>query len=249
MVLLHDGSFEGLMTSIYKSYYSSIKPEKIFIVDDYVNTLLDETKMVFNDSVLASKVVEGITKKLGKEVLRHIFYVYYSEDVEASNVILNFLKIAFKSNKDILNFRAHKDVGPFLDLYNSVARESHRMLGLIRFVELKSGILLSQFETDYNLLAILSAHFFQRLTKEKWILHDVKRGLASVCRGDNWEIVELEFEGEISISENENFYQNLWKTYYENIAIIERINPKLQMQMMPKKYWKYLVEKNDVLQS
>lgn len=249
MVLLHDGSFEGLMTAIYNSYYSIDKPEKIYITEDYIDTLFEETKMVFNDSILAAKVVKGITDKLGQEVLRHIFYVHYSENIEASNVILNFLKVAFKSNKSVLDFRAHKDVGPFLDLYNSVARESHRMLGLIRFVELESGVLLSQFETDYNLLAILSSHFFKRLTNEKWILHDVKRGIASVCKGDNWEIVELEFEGKISISENENLYQNLWKKYYENIAIVERTNPKLQMQMMPKKYWKYLVEKNDVLQS
>jgi len=38
--------------------------------------------------------------------------------------------------------------------------------------------------------------------------------------------------------------QMLWKKYFKSMAIEERKNLKLQQQNMPKKYWKYLVEKN-----
>ena len=44
------------------------------------------------------------------------------------------------------------------------------------------------------------------------------------------------------ISEDEAVYQKLWKGYFKNIAIKERENKRLQMQFMPKKYWKFLKE-------
>jgi hypothetical protein len=34
----------------------------------------------------------------------------------------------------------------------------------------------------------------------------------------------------------------LWRSYYDTIAIRERLNPKKQRQDMPVKYWKYLTE-------
>ncbi|HBG76385.1 MAG TPA: hypothetical protein DDW86_05450 [Clostridiales bacterium] len=38
--------------------------------------------------------------------------------------------------------------------------------------------------------------------------------------------------------------QQLWKQYFEGIAIRGRYHPGLQRQFMPRRYWKYLVEKN-----
>ncbi|MFW6294603.1 MAG: DUF4130 domain-containing protein, partial [Halanaerobium sp.] len=35
----------------------------------------------------------------------------------------------------------------------------------------------------------------------------------------------------------------LWKSFFSAVSIKNRLNPKLQRQFMPKKYWKYLIEK------
>ena len=48
-----------------------------------------------------------------------------------------------------------------------------------------------------------------------------------------------------TISENEQKYQELWSTFFNTISIKERTNSRLQMQYMPKKYWKDLVELNN----
>ena len=45
------------------------------------------------------------------------------------------------------------------------------------------------------------------------------------------------------MSEDEIYFQNLWKCFYNTISIKERKNPRLQMQYMPKKYWQDLIEK------
>jgi len=111
-------------------------------------------------------------------------------------------------------------------------------------MELESNILYSQFEGTYNVLSILGSHFFNRLSGERWILHDLKRSTAVLCDGESWHIQEVQLPENIKFHEREELFQDLWQTYYKHIAIQERVNPKLQMQNMPKKYWKYLIEMN-----
>jgi probable DNA metabolism protein len=45
------------------------------------------------------------------------------------------------------------------------------------------------------------------------------------------------------LNEGDAFYQTLWKSYFENISIKERKNLRLQRQHMPRRFWKYLTEK------
>ena len=41
---------------------------------------------------------------------------------------------------------------------------------------------------------------------------------------------------------DESIYQQLWRSYYDAIAIRERLNPRKRRQDMPLRYWKYLTE-------
>ena len=40
--------------------------------------------------------------------------------------------------------------------------------------------------------------------------------------------------------------QDLWRTYFKAICIRERLNPRKQLGDMPRRYWKYMTEKNGV---
>lgn len=245
IIYLFDGTFEGLMTSVYEGYYSEMKPSAIIHTDKYVPTFFDQGVTVYTDQIKSDKVIGAIREKLGEEVLQTIMYAYFSEDANAGTIIYRFVRVAFKMGPSCLGYRAHDDIGPVLDLYRKVTWESHHLLGLIRFVELDSGILYSQFEGTHDVLTILGSHFFGRLSGERWVLHDLKRSKAVICNSESWFVQDVEVPENISLHEKELLFQNLWKTYFKHIAIKERVNPKLQMQNMPKKYWKYLIEKND----
>ena len=41
---------------------------------------------------------------------------------------------------------------------------------------------------------------------------------------------------------NNLFYEELWKEYFNNMAIESRKNPKAQKRSMPVRYWKHLTE-------
>jgi probable DNA metabolism protein len=43
--------------------------------------------------------------------------------------------------------------------------------------------------------------------------------------------------------EKEELYQHLWQQYFSTLNIAARKNLKLHIQHMPKRYWRYLVEK------
>jgi probable DNA metabolism protein len=47
------------------------------------------------------------------------------------------------------------------------------------------------------------------------------------------------------MEEKEVEYQVLWKSYFDSVNIKERKNPKLHLQHVPRRYWKYLSEKRE----
>lgn len=46
------------------------------------------------------------------------------------------------------------------------------------------------------------------------------------------------------LSSDDELFQQLWRTYFKAICIRERINPRKQLSDMPRRYWKYMTEKN-----
>lgn len=245
VIYLYDGTFEGLVTSVYEGYYSKLKPSAIIDSEKYIPTFFDQTITVYTDQIKAEKVIDAIRKKLGEEVFHTILYAFFSEDANVGTIVYRFTRVAFKLGPSSIGYRAHEDIGPLLDLYRKVSREAHHLLGLIRFVELDNGILYSQFEGTYDVLTILGSHFFGRLSGERWVLHDLKRSRAVICDGESWFVEEVSIPDNLTLHDRELMFQNLWKTYFKHIAIQERVNPKLQMNNMPKKYWKYLIEMNE----
>ena len=50
----------------------------------------------------------------------------------------------------------------------------------------------------------------------------------------------------IELDDSELKYQRLWKQYFKSTNIEARKNTKLHIQHVPKRYWKYLIEKQSL---
>ena len=57
-----------------------------------------------------------------------------------------------------------------------------------------------------------------------------------------FNIISGQLNSEVTHSD-EDKWQEMWKTYFKQIAIRERTNLKCQQNFMPKRFWKYLTEK------
>lgn len=241
-VWVYDGSFEGLMSIVYRWFYTKEKPIDIQAADREVPSLLYASMWVDTNPEWAEKASKGIIERLGKDNFIRLSKVYFSESEGLEMCIINFLKMGFKIGPKVIENLADPVVADFYKRESAVARESHKFLGLLRFSELENGWLYAAYEPSYNLIVLLSEHFSQRLGSEKWIIHDLKRGIASVYAQGKWRLGPLESFENMPLASDELMFQNLWKRYYKHIGIEERRNEKLKMQMMPKKYWRYLSE-------
>lgn len=245
---IYDGSFDGLLTSIYTAYYSNEKPEDIVRKEDFELTLLTEPIYITSDEIKASKVYNAIKNKISAEALSNIFYAYLSEIKNSSYTIYEYVKLGFKLGPKV-DLYLHNDTVLKIDnISKKVTHEFQRMTGFVRFNCINNNLYYSAIEPDHNILTLLAPHFAERLSNEKWIIHDLKRELAAMYNGSQWVVSPLSKEqGEALSSAAENeLYEKLWIDYFNNIAVENRINLKLQKSHMPKRYWKHLTEKASV---
>ena len=66
--------------------------------------------------------------------------------------------------------------------------------------------------------------------------------LAFIKTKDDYSIQEVAFFDEPNYSTNEEKFQKLWKRFFKGVTIEERINPKLQQQLVPLIYRTYMSE-------
>jgi probable DNA metabolism protein len=159
--------------------------------------------------------------------------------------ILEYLRLGFRLGAKIDFNLADDRVLKVHNASRKVLAERHRMLGLLRFADIGQNTYFAPMEPVYNIAAILAPHFAERLSGQNWIIYDVRRKLAAVYDREKWCITEDAFLNQyVDVSAKEADYRELWKQYFNNIAIKSRVNPKLQKQFMPMRYWKYLVEKS-----
>lgn len=241
-VWVYDGSFEGLLTVVYAWFHHNEKPFKIVDTAHYEMDLLLEEVQIISDPIQAQKVSEGILKKLGKDIFELMLKAYLSEDKDIAYIIIRFLEYAFKKGSVVINNLADARVAEFAKRSAAVSRESHKLIGLLRFVELENGILYAAYESTYSQLLIMAPHFASRLGNQCWVIHDKGRGLAVFYREGQWHMAPLAADISLEMADKEQLFQDLWKKYYKHIAIEERKNEALRRQNMPKKYWKYLIE-------
>jgi probable DNA metabolism protein len=240
----YDGSFEGLLTCIYESYYRKEKPEKILKKDEFIPNLLDEEIYIKTNIDKFSKVYNAINLKISPISLKYIFYVYLSEVSGSSSLIYNYVRLGFKLGKNTDLYLHDKRVLEVHKVVKKVTNEIHRMLGFVRFKSIDNKFLYSAIEPDHNILALITPHFAERLPCENFIIHDLKRELAAVHNGQEWSITALSRNHGLKLLKEtqDEIYESLWREYFRSTAIKSRLNPKLQKMHMPKRYWKFLTE-------
>ncbi len=244
MIFLYDGSIDGLFSSIYDSYYFK-SPDDIYSEKFYQLELDKEYHRVETSEEKSKKVQEAIINKLSDNIMQHVLKVYLSELMDSVTCIDRFLKIAFKKGASIIDDLSNPDILKFRNYSRMVARESHLLIGLLRFKKLDNGIYYCKYSPTYDQTRLLCDHFSKRLNDQYWIIHDISRGYGAFFDKESWYTKEIPIDPRINYDQDEILFQNLWKEYFEKIAIEERKSEKRQMNMMPKKYWKHLIEFNN----
>lgn len=238
---LYDGTFEGLLTCIYHHYYTE-KASGIFRKEEYQSTMLGGYQEVETEEEKTITVYEAIEKKISSEDLKRVYKVFMSSVENRETKILNYVRLGFVKGSCVSMLHGDPIVYEVQQAERKVNGEVHRLKGLIRFSELGNKVLYSPIEPDHDLIEFLADHFCDRFKNEPFIIHDVKRSKALIAYQGSWYISRFTKDELSPLSEEEKEYRRLWKSYFENMAIRERINPRCQKNLMPVRYWKHLTE-------
>lgn len=234
----YDRSFEGLMTVIFE-LYEDIERAK-FMPDDQ-GSLFDTKVFIATDMAGATRVLKVLEDKFPKRFMREIVAVFLSCDTNKEDILIRAIKGVFEHGYGYI-FSSEVAASEFRRIRRNVLSENHSYKGLLRFKEVEGGVMLAEFEPKNDILTLIVPHFVKRLPTINFVIADVKRGTAAMHINGKVEFLELK-SLDYTISEKEKFFEEAWKDFYKSIAIDERRNEKLMISNMPKRYWRYLIEK------
>ena len=239
---LYDGSFDGLLTVVFDSYQTKTLPQKIENESLYTPNFLDNTTTIVTNHEKASRVLTGINNLIGYDGVYYSYYAFLCNQKNKEINILKYLCNGFDIGPKINNMLTVSYVFQVISMQKKALSECHKLKGLLRFQEIRENLCYSSIHPTHNILEPLGHHFMKRMPNMNFIIHDKNRNLFYIYGNSSYKIIYNENAKIPEISAEERKYQELWKLFFNTIAIPERKNPRCQMQFMPKKYWQDLIE-------
>jgi len=240
--LLYDGTFDGLLTIVFDCYSTKTLPQKIQNKQTYFDNFLDNIAIITSDYQKSERVFNGIEKNICYDALYNSFYAFLSDEQDKEINILKYLCNGFDIGPKINTMLTTSYVYKVISMKRRASFECHKFKGLLRFAQVDNNLFYASIHPDTNIIEPLGQHFINRLPSQNFIIHDKNRNLGFLYNGETYQIKELPIFSLPEFSEQEKLYQKLWKSFFKSVTITERTNRKCQMQFMPKKYWKDLVE-------
>lgn len=250
-IYVFDGSFEGLLCAVFEWFERKpgpviLKTEAAYQPDAFIPCL-----SIYNDPKKADRVWKGLQSRLPKNWARRFYCTYLSEQDTAYTALFEFACYIFGSPPGAEKNYGNSHVLHISQTATKVEREKHRMEAFIRFQHTADGVFYCGIDPDFNVLPLIMRHFRDRYADQQWIIYDIKRHYGLYYDLDKVEEIKISFTEQQAmhkpsahtLSEKEGLYAVLWKDYFKSANIPARKNTKLHVQHVPKRYWKYLTEK------
>ncbi len=251
MHYIFDGSYTGYLCCIFEAFERK-EFHAVPITESLMeSTLFPEYRTINTDPLKYNRVLSAMEKVVERKNLNLFYHNFLSDSpVEWLNAFQLIIELFKMKKLDLRNFgdpsilRLHQTL-------KKVSRERHRMKAFIRFVKSDDGLYTAVVEPDFNVLPLIVEFFKNRFADQDWLIYDLRRNYGfhysaneiNEVSGNIKDTIPNPYELELNIDPKELEYQHLWSTYFKSTNIEARKNLKLHLRHVPKRYWKYLVEK------
>lgn len=249
--LIYDGTFDGFLSAVF--YVFEHKLTNVTIQNEFAmqQGLFSDVEKITTEEVKANRVWEGIKSKLSAKGSYQLYYAFLSEQIAVETLLLDYIQYAFSKAHNVDKDYSHPSILKIAQIAKSVGREKHRMEAFVRFRLTKDDIYFANIEPDFNVLPLIEKHFKRRYADQKWVIYDIKRGYGLFYDLEKVELINMDFPENFNFTktddsffaEQEFEFQKLWQDYFKATNIESRKNLKLHIRHVPKRYWKYLSEK------
>ncbi len=252
-LFIYDQTFEGLITAIQSAFELSIEPDKIVSTRSFQDDLFANKHEVITDPEKFDEMWGLIKKKTNEQNCQRVYKAFLSEFYDIEIVIYHYIKLIMDTPYNVeVNF-SEDSVIKINNAQKKVSREVQRVMMFVRFQKTTDEIFYSSFDPKYNVIPLTVNHFRNRFADQKWVIFDTRRKYGYYYDLKNVHeitIGEQKVEnatGKVNsdiLHVNEKLFQKLWKGYFDAINIKERKNLKVHAQFLPKRFWKFLPEKD-----
>jgi len=239
-----DGSFEGLLTSVFAAHAEKRFPSGVYVREEYQQSLYESPVFIETDMLKADRVRNGIVNKLGTGIYESIWTAYLSCDIDRYTKISRYLKLAFVVGRDVADRLAEQEVLDMLMICRNVGRETNKLVGFLRFSVMENNVQFAEITPEHNQIPLLMQHFADRLGEIPFVIYDSRRRIAGIYDAKEWYITDATGLTLPELAPDEELIRSLWREFYRAIAIEARVNPKLRRNLMPKRYWRNMTEHN-----
>lgn len=237
---LYDGSFAGFLTCVFESYARKERPVCFSTPADPRISLWPE-RAVETDEGHAGRVYRSLSARISRQAQGWVARGFLTCMPEKELRLYDFIRMGYQAGPVVTRDLTDPRVVPLVTALGHLKGEAHLLLGFVRFSE-QGGILVSEIEPKNRVLPLMRAHFCARYGGERFVLYDRTHREALFYRPREWAIVPLEEFHTEGAEQEELDYRQLWKRFYDTVAIEGRYNPKCRMTHMPKRYWGTMTE-------
>lgn len=249
---LYDGSFDGFLTAIFDVFNLKVTPSNIVAETAYQPGMFGRIEFVSTDA----EKVERVSKRLmGIDIayFKKLYCVFLSEQRGREMLIYHLIFKLLYSPKDVNGNYQDPEVLKAKQIVKQMGREVHRMHAFVRFQRMEDDVYFAAISPDFDVLPLIGNHFEKRYANQKWLIYDVMRGYGLYYNLRDARFVEMELPKKIKpekldealLHPEEEVYQQLWKDYFKAVNIKLRTNMRLHMKHVPRRYWRYLFEKQE----
>jgi probable DNA metabolism protein len=268
-IFRYDKTFEGLLTAVFDAYSRKTFPDALLAQTESAPLFVTEEHVVITDLEKSGRVWRALEKRLSKDVCNMLFFSWLSEEPGVDMVLMRYMRRVFDSppapkNSPTAHAKSTSVETDFSDpdilkvkkLAQKVTWEREHLMQFTRFQkggpdpENSGPTYFAPVSPLYNALPLAIPYFRDRFRDQKWLIYDIKRRygfyydlheVTEITMADDAHLLAGQLD-ETLLAKDEKLFQELWKSYFDSMAIAERINPRLQRQHMPRRFWHLLTE-------
>lgn len=251
IVFRYDKTFEGLLTAVFDAYSRKSRPDKLLSENEVEPLFTENIYTVITQEEKSTRVWNALQKKMSRLAFNMLTYTWLAEEEGRDELMFRYICKILDSKYSIETNFGDNDVLKMHKLAKQVSHEKHYMVQFVRFQKAADDIFFAPVAPAHNVLPLCIEHFKDRFSDQKWVLYDTKRHYGYYYDLKTIEEITLDDDSHLLggkldeklMAEDEKLFQDLWKGYFKALTIKERINLRKQRQDMPRRFWKYLTEK------